>query len=131
MEWTDSGVVLGVRRHGQANASLELMTRGQGRHLGLVRGGAGVALAYVAPKTGRAVSRAAGAPWADKLLRLPPFLAREEPGGAPSPAELAEAFALTGFFLGRHVFGPRGEPEPEARGRFLAAVLRAPAEGMG
>src|SRR6266542_2091809 len=41
MEWTDQGIVLGVRRHGEANAILEVMTRGHGRHLGLVRGGAG------------------------------------------------------------------------------------------
>ncbi|HEY0568301.1 MAG TPA: DNA repair protein RecO [Xanthobacteraceae bacterium] len=41
MEWTDEGIVLGVRRHGEANAILELMTREHGRHLGLVRGAAG------------------------------------------------------------------------------------------
>src|SRR3981081_3380223 len=41
MEWTDEGIVLGVRRHGEASAILELMTREHGRHLGLVRGGAG------------------------------------------------------------------------------------------
>src|SRR3954471_20803475 len=41
MEWTDEGIILGVRRHAEANAILELMTRGHGRHLGLVRGGAG------------------------------------------------------------------------------------------
>jgi DNA repair protein RecO (recombination protein O) len=41
MQWTDEGIVLGVRRHGEANAILELMTRAHGRHLGLVRGGAG------------------------------------------------------------------------------------------
>src|SRR5215831_19340155 len=41
MEWTDSGIVLGVRRHGEGNAIAELMTREHGRHLGLVRGGAG------------------------------------------------------------------------------------------
>jgi DNA repair protein RecO (recombination protein O) len=40
MQWTDEGIVLGVRRHGEANAILELMTREHGRHLGLVRGGA-------------------------------------------------------------------------------------------
>ena len=39
MEWTDEGIVLGVRRHGEANAIVELMTRAHGRHLGLVRGG--------------------------------------------------------------------------------------------
>src|SRR5262249_45178153 len=41
MLWTDEGIVLGVKRHGEANAILELMTREHGRHLGLVRGGAG------------------------------------------------------------------------------------------
>src|SRR6476619_3506799 len=41
MQWTDEGIVLGSKRHGQANAILELMTRAHGRHLGLVRGGAG------------------------------------------------------------------------------------------
>ena len=41
MQWTDDGIVLGVKRHGEANAILELMTHGHGRHLGLVRGGFG------------------------------------------------------------------------------------------
>jgi DNA repair protein RecO (recombination protein O) len=44
MEWTDEGIVLGIRRHGEANAILEVMTRGHGRHLGLVRGGASTRL---------------------------------------------------------------------------------------
>src|SRR5665213_3178214 len=41
MQWTDEGIVLGVRRHGETSAILEVMTREHGRHLGLVRGGAG------------------------------------------------------------------------------------------
>ena len=41
MNWDDDGIVLGVRRHGEANAIAEVMTRAHGRHLGLVRGGAG------------------------------------------------------------------------------------------
>ena len=41
MNWDDDGIVLGVRRHGEANAIVEVMTRAHGRHLGLVRGGAG------------------------------------------------------------------------------------------
>ena len=41
MQWTDEGIVLGVKRHGEGNAILELMTREHGRHLGLVRGGSG------------------------------------------------------------------------------------------
>src|SRR6187551_1014153 len=41
MQWTDEGIVIGVRRHGEANAIAELMTREHGRHLGMVRGGFG------------------------------------------------------------------------------------------
>lgn len=41
MEWTDEGIILGTRRHGESSAIVELMTRSHGRHLGLVRGGAG------------------------------------------------------------------------------------------
>src|SRR5580765_7478513 len=41
MEWTDEGIVLGVRRHGESSAIVELLTRSHGRHLGLVRGGSG------------------------------------------------------------------------------------------
>src|SRR5205823_13712174 len=40
MQWTDEGIVLGSKRHGEGNAILELMSRAHGRHLGLVRGGA-------------------------------------------------------------------------------------------
>src|SRR3978361_1958018 len=41
MEWTDEGIVLGVRRHGESSAIVELLTRGHGRHLGLGRGRSG------------------------------------------------------------------------------------------
>jgi DNA repair protein RecO (recombination protein O) len=240
MEWTDIGIVLGARRHGEANAILELLTREHGRHLGLVRGGAGSRLrpvlqpgnsvmatwrarleehlgyltvegvnlraaaflpdahavfgvthlaaltrllperdphesvfealnalldqvgdaaavavlvarfelqllaelgfgldlsscaatgalgdlVYVSPKSGRAVSRAAGEPWRERLLGLPAFLADEE-APSPTPDELAAAFALTGFFFARHVYEPRGETLPESREHFIAAVTRA------
>ena len=39
MEWSDQGLVLGARRHGETSAIVELMTRNHGRYLGLVRGG--------------------------------------------------------------------------------------------
>lgn len=39
MEWRDCGIVLSVRPHGESSALLELLTRGHGRHMGLVRGG--------------------------------------------------------------------------------------------
>src|SRR5262245_8346870 len=55
MQWTDEGIVLGVKRHGEASAILELMTREHGRHLGLVRGGTGRAMRPVL-QTGNLVS---------------------------------------------------------------------------
>jgi len=242
MQWADEGIVLGIRRHGEANAILELMTREHGRHLGLVRGGAGsrmrpvlqpgnivraqwrarldehlgnytveglrlragmflttphavyavthlaglarllperdphesvyhsldvvldhlddpalaaalvvrfellllselgfgldlascaatgtlADLAYVSPKSGRAVSHTAGEAWRDRLLVLPAFL-REgfDAHARPSAAELTQGFALTSFFLARHVFEPRGLAVPDARQSFIGAVARA------
>jgi len=78
-------------------------------------------LIYVSPRSGRAVSRAGGEAYRDKLMRLPEFLRTDsEPASA---ADLADAFALTGFFLDRYAFAPRGLPLPDARARFVAAVL--------
>jgi len=239
MQWTDDGIVLGVKRHGETSVILELMTFEHGRHLGLVRGGAGkrlrgvlqpgnslratwgarldehlglytvegtnaraarflsaahavhgvthlaalcrllaereshagiygelarildqlddprvvapliarfeldflaelgfgldlsscaatgttADLIYVSPRSGRAVSRTAGEAYREKLLSLPAFLHDEaEPASA---AALADAFALTGFFLDRHAFAPRGLALPEARTHFVAAINRA------
>jgi DNA repair protein RecO (recombination protein O) len=243
MEWTDEGIILGTRRHGETSLIVELMTPDHGRHLGLVRGGRsrklqpllqpgnsvratwrarldehlgnyaleatalraatlienaaglyavqalaallrllperdphpqlyeGLAasldwladplvagallirfevqmlnelgfgldlercaangtnddLAFVSPKTGRAVSRAAGEPYKGKLLALPAFLTR---AGALSPnaSELGQGFDLTGYFLARHVFEPRGIAPPEARASLIALVRRSGGE---
>jgi DNA repair protein RecO (recombination protein O) len=245
MEWTDDGIVLGVRRHGESSAIVELLTREHGRHLGLVRGGAGsrmrpllqpgngvhavwrarldehlgtyaiegtrlraatllasshavygvthlaalarllperdpheqifdllehtlddfddvseaavhlvrfelamlgelgfgldlnncaatgetTELIYVSPKSGGAVSRTAGEPWRDRLLRLPPFLRREGDQGEAranrwSDQDLQDGFALTGLFLLRHVLEPRGQSHSDARDGFINAVVR-------
>lgn len=239
MEWVDEGIIMGLRRHGEANAIVEVLTAAHGRHLGLVRGGASrrqapmlqpgnevhltwrarldeqlgnftvevmrarsgmlmeqghsafafshigslvrllperdphpalhavlsetvehltdPALAamliaklelamlaelgfgldlescaatggrndllYVSPKSGRAVSREAGEPWRQQLFALPYFLigsVAEPPGGD----DLRAAFELTGHFLGRRVFEPRGLALPDSRAAFLQAVLR-------
>src|ERR1700683_1451068 len=80
-------------------------------------------LIYVSPRSGRAVSRSAGGEYRDKLLRLPAFLHADDE--VPSAADLADAFALTGFFLERHAFEPRGLPMPGERARFIAAITRA------
>ena len=241
MEWTDDGIVLGVRRHGESSAIAELLTRDHGRHLGLVRGGAssrmrpllqpgngvravwrarldehlgtyaieglrlraagllaashavyGVThlaalarllperdphqdlyemlertlddfddageaavhlvrfelamlaelgfgldlencaatgatsdLVYVSPKSGGAVSRAAGEPWRDRLFRLPTFLRVGEAGSNGWTAQdLQDGFRLTGWFLMRHVLEPRGQGHSDARDGFINAVAR-------
>jgi DNA repair protein RecO (recombination protein O) len=76
-------------------------------------------LAYVSPKTGRAVTRSTGEPYRDRLLPLPAFIAANG-GEVPPASEIAAAFRLTGYFLARHVYDPRGTPLPEARAMFLA-----------
>ncbi|QRM54828.1 DNA repair protein RecO [Sinorhizobium sp. BG8] len=81
-------------------------------------------LVYVSPKSGRAVCRAAGEPWADKMLALPSFLAVERRHAADCDA-LSQAFRLTAFFLNRHVCEPRGLELASARDGFVQAVLKA------
>lgn len=240
MEWSEEGIAVGTRRHGEADIILEVLTAGRGRHLGLVRGGRsrrlrpilqpgnilhltwrarlhehlgnfrvepvlersgalvasgigafGLALAaahlrllperdphprlyealsalldhvdqpalaaelmarfelllldelgfgldlescaatgsrkdliYVSPKSGRAVCRAAGEPYADRLLPLPSFLigTGREFGGSDA---MQQAFLLTGYFLERHVFDARGEGLPNVRLSFLKAIRGA------
>jgi DNA repair protein RecO (recombination protein O) len=79
-------------------------------------------LAYVSPKTGRAVSRTAAAPYAGKLLPLPAFLST---GGLPADLEeLRQGLDLTGYFLERHVFWPHNKPLPPARARLIESLQR-------
>jgi DNA repair protein RecO (recombination protein O) len=240
MEWTDDGIVLGVRRHGESAAVVELLTRGHGRHLGLVRGASGARmrpvlqpgntvravwrarldehlgmyvieglqlraatliaashgvygvthlaalarllperdphqdiyaqletalddfeqageaaihtirfelailaelgfgldlgscaatgattdLIYVSPKSGGAVSRAAGEPWRDRLLPLPAFLREQDETPGWSDQDIVDGFRLTGLFLLRHVLEPRGQGHSDAREGFINAVAR-------
>src|SRR5215467_8536160 len=235
MEWSDEGVILSVRPHGETGAVLELFTRAHGRHLGLVHGGrsrklrpilqtgnhidatwkarltdhlghfaieprrafaAGVMddaaalaaltslaalsrllperdphpnlyevtlfvlgfldersvwpallvrwelalleelgfgldltacaatgarhdLLYVSPKSGRAVSAAAGAPYKERLLALPQFLIGNPEGGVTA-TDVALGLALTEHFLLARVLRPRDLSLPEARNRLLS-----------
>ncbi len=238
MEWRDEGIIIGVKRHGESSAIVEVMTQAHGRHLGIVKGGrsrrmqtflqpgnsaecvwrarldehlgtfqiettrlrtaeimetplalhgmnllgtllrllperdphpalyeslvvtmehlasrevapalmvrlemavlaelgfgldlaccaaTGVTddLVYVSPKSGRAVSRIAGEPWRDRLLPLPGFLAGGSHATALEIDDIRKGFALTGFFLERDVYGPRGLPTPDARSAYLAQI---------
>ncbi|MEN9895197.1 MAG: repair protein RecO [Pseudomonadota bacterium] len=81
-------------------------------------------LAFVSPKSGRAVSFDAGLPWADKMLVLPAFLVANASTAANSDS-LKQAFDLTGFFLHRLVFEPRGLAMPDARHGFVQSALKA------
>lgn len=81
-------------------------------------------LVYVSPKSGRAVSREAGEPWADKMLTLPGFLTAGA-AKAANPESLSDAFKLTGYFLTRHVYEPRGIDISSARNGFVEAALKA------
>ena len=87
--------------------------------------GATTDLIYVSPKSGGAVSRAAGEPFRDRLLRLPPFLRQGEGGGERLVGSgPQDGFALTGMFLLRHVLEPRGQGHSDARDGFINAVTR-------
>jgi len=69
-------------------------------------------LAYVSPRTGRAVSREAAGPWRERLLALPPFLLGE---AAVGEGDVAAGLRLTAHFLARDVFGLRHLALPPAR----------------
>lgn len=82
-------------------------------------------LVYVSPKSGRAVCRSAGEPYAARLLALPGFLGdAQRPIHAADAMALGNAFRLTGFFLTRNVYEPRGLTASSVRESFVQAVLK-------
>ncbi|UUX50411.1 DNA repair protein RecO [Nisaea acidiphila] len=72
-------------------------------------------LAYVSPRTGRAVSLSAGEPYRDRMLPMPDFLIGR--GGGDFP-DLLKGLDLTGHFLEKHLFNTQGEQSPAPRTRF-------------
>jgi DNA repair protein RecO (recombination protein O) len=84
-------------------------------------------LAFVSPKTGRAVSTAAGQGYADRLLPLPRFLLEE---AVPDRSDLLAGLRLTGYFLDRHVLhGPITDKRMETRSRFIDRLAQTFARG--
>jgi len=69
-------------------------------------------LAYVSPRTGRAVCAEAAGLWKERLLKLPAFLTNAGPG---DPEQWADGLRLTGHFLTRAAFGHQNRPLPGAR----------------
>ena len=80
-------------------------------------------LAYVSPKSGRAVSLSAGEAYRDKLLKLPRFLVE---GGEGDTTQILDGLNLTAFFLDRHVLSPHGNTMPPARGRLIERLRGRP-----
>jgi DNA repair protein RecO (recombination protein O) len=77
-------------------------------------------LTHVSPRTGRAVSAGAAAPYLDKLLPLPAFMRDSESLG--EAASWVAGLKLTGYFLERDAFGARHRPLPEARFRLAERI---------
>jgi DNA repair protein RecO (recombination protein O) len=88
-------------------------------------------LVYVSPRSGQAVSEAAGARYRDRLLALPPFLRADESNAETSPQDVLAGLALTGFFLERRVLAPQNRKLPAARSRFVDALGRFALENEG
>ena len=80
-------------------------------------------LVYVSPKSGQAVSRAAGEPHRKRMLPLPEFLV-DAGAAAPGPGAILDALRLTGFFWEQRVFQPHGRTLPAARTRFVDRLGR-------
>jgi len=83
--------------------------------------GARQGLAYVSPRSGRAVSAQAAGEWAPRLLPLPAMLGGQGNGG------LADALAVTGHFLATRLAEVHaGKPLPPARARLVARLTASP-----
>lgn len=84
--------------------------------------GATEGLAYVSPRTGRAVTETGAGDWAGRLLPLPPVLLGASP---QDEAEVLQALSVTGHFL-EHRVAPElaHRPLPSARGRFIDLLDR-------
>lgn len=86
-------------------------------------GGDNNSLAYVSPKTGRAVSYEAGEQYKDKLLELPAFL---KPNGGPAETEdVYIGLKMTGYFLEHWAFTHHTKGVPEERLRFFDRIRKS------
>lgn len=85
--------------------------------------GATEGLAFVSPKTGRAVTRKGAGDWAERLLPLPDGLTGD---GALPPGAVLAGLQLTGFFLDRELRPVlHDRPLPEARSRLVELLSRS------
>ena len=85
-------------------------------------------LAFVSPRSGRAVSREGAGAYENRLFELPSFLI--DPGESADPAGVAAALRLTGHFLSRQALAPAERQMPSARTRLYETVLRLPSSSQ-
>lgn len=78
-------------------------------------------LTHVSPKTGRAASAEAAAPYIDRLLALPAFLLEDS---TLAPGDLEAAFRLTGHFLNMHVWTARQIQPPATRDPLIGLLTK-------
>ncbi|WP_455872658.1 DNA repair protein RecO [Rhizobium yanglingense] len=89
-------------------------------------------LAYVSPKSGRAVSRVSRCPLGGQDAACCRRFLRADGNDAADFDSLSAAFRLTGFFLHRHVYEPRGHRSRlAARDGFIQAALKALNASLG
>lgn len=85
--------------------------------------GAREGLAFVSPKTGRAVTREGAGDWVDRMLPLPPCLRGADPA---SDEDILAGLRTTGHFLDAHLAPSLGNrPLPDARARFVDVFARS------
>ncbi|HEY3778378.1 MAG TPA: DNA repair protein RecO [Rhizomicrobium sp.] len=80
-------------------------------------------LRYVSPRSGRAVSCAAGEPYRDRLFEIPAFLVQPREASA-SHSEIRAGLGLTAHFLLQRVLLPHHRPIPDARARLDVLAAR-------
>ena len=79
-------------------------------------------LIYVSPKSAKAVSKAAGAAYKDRLLPLPTFLTE---GGNASEQQCLDGLRLSGYFLNQHIWRVANKDAPQARTRFMKSLEKS------
>jgi DNA repair protein RecO (recombination protein O) len=78
-------------------------------------------LAFVSPRSGRAVTREGAGSYVERLLKLPSFLL-DQGQAEVAGKDVSEALRLTGHFLDAHVFTPHERKAPAARTRFVDLI---------
>ena len=132
MNWTDEGIVLSARKHGESAAIVTLLTRENGRHSGLVRGGYGSRVRGIY-QTGNLVC----ADWRARLSEHLGTYSCEllQPNAAMLMSERLPLLALTSAAALVERLLPEREPHPDTfavigfdrdigRGRKLVAEIR-------